>query len=522
LLESACIRTLPFVKKADELAYGHIGRETSQKRPISSYRQSGRASGKQEMATGQTSKAASHSSPGQNPAQVDASDVIAQHLVRTTYADLPPAVVSAVKTNVLDQIGCILSGTGTPDVLAIASLVKEWGGASTCTLIGSGGVRMPSNNAALANGAAVHQYDFDDVHDTVTCHPTASTLVPTLAAAEEKGGVSGKDVILAVALGSDITCRVSRAIVGTHGHPWYRAPVVGMFGATSACAKILGADKDQFLNAFGLALPQIGGTYASLLHHGSSVRSIRDGLAYKNGLLSAQLAMRGLKGDPEVFEGKFGFYNAYYKGSYSRDKLIGGLGEEYETTNVSLKPWPSARHLHTTITAVLGIMEAEKLTFADVSEVIFDVGKVNRERCTPISGDAADAHIDLLANLPYAVAAAIRFNNVMLDAYIDHAVIADVMTHAMPKVSWRMNPEQDGEWRFEPGRVTLKTASGQTHHALAKTALGHPSNPMTEAQQHDKFIRQAALRQRHRHIDEADRIALRRVETCPNKSPSTA
>jgi 2-methylcitrate dehydratase PrpD len=438
---------------------------------------------------GQTSQAAA----GKHEVRADAAEVIAQHLARTGFADLPPAVVKAVKSNILDQIGCILSGTGTADVRAIGSLVKEWGGAPICTLIGSGGVKLPSNNAALANGAAVHQYDFDDVHDTVTCHPTASTLVVTLAAAEEKGGVSGKDVMLAVALGSDITCRVSRAIVGTHGHPWYRAPVVGMFGATAAAAKIFGANEDQYLQAFGLALPQIGGTYASLLHHGSSVRSIRDGLAYKNGLLSAELAMRGLKGDPEVFEGKFGFYNAYYKGSYNRDRLVGGLGEEYETSNVSLKPWPSARHLHTTITAVLDIMEKEKLAFADVAGVTFDVGKVNRERCNPIPTDGADAHIDLLANLPYAVAAAIRFNNVTLEAYVDHAKVADVIKSALPKVHWRVNPEQDGEWRFEPGRVELKTTSGKTFRALTKTALGHPDNPMTEAQQHDKFICQAAM-----------------------------
>jgi 2-methylcitrate dehydratase PrpD len=442
-------------------------------------------------------------------AQTDVAEVLARHLARMRYEDLTPGVIKAVKTNILDQLGCILSGTGTSDVLAMASLVKEWGGAQTCTLIGSGGHRLPSNNAALLNGAAVHQYDFDDVHDSVTCHPTASSLVVVLAAAEEKGSVNGRDVMLAVALGSDITCRVSRAIVGTHGHPWYRAPVVGMFGATAASAKILGANEDQYLQAFGLALPQIGGTYASLLHHGSSVRSIRDGLAYKNGLLSAELAMRGLKGDPEVFEGKFGFYNAYYKGSYDRERVIKGLGEEFETVNVSLKPWPSARHLHTTITAVLDIMKKEKLAFADVAKVTFDVGKVNRERCSPVPEGGADAHIDLLANLPYAVSAAIRFNNVTLNAYIDHAKVADVIKNALPKVHWRINPEQDGEWRFEPGRVEIRTTSGKMFNALVKTALGHPDNPMSEALQHEKFIRQAAMAVKP--LDE--KAAMRVVET---------
>ena len=80
-----------------------------------------------------------------------------------------------------------------------------------------------------------------------------------------------------------------------------------------------------------LALPQIGGTYASLHGTGSSVRSIRDGLAYRNGFLSAQMAMRGIKGDPDVFDGKYGFYQAYYKGAYNRSRLLEGLGQDYET-----------------------------------------------------------------------------------------------------------------------------------------------------------------------------------------------
>jgi 2-methylcitrate dehydratase PrpD len=423
----------------------------------------------------------------------DAAHAISAYLARMGYADLPDAVVRAVKSCILDQVGCILSGTACTDVVTLKTMAMEWAGAPTCTIIGSGGLRLPPMSAALVNGAAIHQYDFDDVHDGVTCHPTASALVPSLAAAEEKGGVSGKDLILAVAVGGDLTCRVSRAIVGTHGHPWYRAPVVGMFGATAACAKIFGATEDEYLNAFGLALPQIGGTYASLQHHGSSVRSIRDGLAYRNGLLAAQMAMRRLQGDPEVFEGKFGFYQAYYKGSYDRGRLLAGLGDEFEAPNVSLKPWPSARHLHTTITAVLDTLTKERLSFADIAEVMFDVGRVNRDRCQPVSAQVAEAHIDLLSNLPYAVAAAISYGDVPLSAYLDHAQIADVIRDALPKVRWRFNSEQDGEWRFEPGRVELKTLDGRTFRALCKTALGHPDNPMSEAQQHIKFMRCAAL-----------------------------
>ena len=468
------------------------------------------------------SQTPANESEGQTNA-TDAAEPIAAHLARISYADLPAAVVSAVKISILDTLGCIIAGTSSADVTTIASMVLGWGGAPICTMIGSGGVKLPPISAAFVNGAAIHQHDFDDVHDAVTCHPTASTLVPALAAAEEQNGATGRDLILAVALGSDLTCRVSRAIVGAHGHPWYRAPVVGMFGATAAAAKVFGATPDQYLQAFGLALPQIGGTYASLHHTGSSVRSIRDGLAYRNGLLSAQMAMRGIKGDPEVFEGKYGFYNAYYKGAYDRNRLLGDLGQDFESSRVSLKPWPSARHLHTTMTAVLDIMTKQSLSFKDVAEVTFDVGRFNMGRCDPVTSELQHNHIDLLGNLPYSVAATIRHGDVPIAASLDERVIDDVVKVALPRVKWRYNPEQDGEWRFEPGRVELRTVDGQIHRAVCKTALGHPDNPMSEGQRHEKFARCVGIAARPLSEAQARRIVelVGKLEQCDQISQFT-
>ena len=112
-----------------------------------------------------------------------------------------------------------------------------------------------------------------------------------------------------MALGNDLVCRVALAIHGgLIDYPWFRAPVVGLFGTTAASAKLLGASAEQHQEALGLTLPLISCTRASLHHGGSSVRSIRDGLIYRNGVLAAELAMRGVLGDKAVFEGPFGFY----------------------------------------------------------------------------------------------------------------------------------------------------------------------------------------------------------------------
>ena len=423
----------------------------------------------------------------------DASVAIAAHLARTQYADLPHSVVQATKASILDTLACVFAGTACDDVVAIRALVAKWGGRPGSTVIGYGGLKVPAASAVLANGAAIHQFDFDDTHDRAVMHPSSASVAPALAAAEECGGVSGKAIITAVALANDIASRIGLATRGRMwDHPWFRAPVIGLFGATAAAAKIMGANAQQHVNALGLALPQAGGTWASLHHKGSSVRSIRDGLAYRNGVLAAELAMQGIRGDSEVFDGPYGFYHAFFRGDYDRGELLNELGTRYESARVSLKPWPCIRHLHTTLTAVLGVLAARNLAFADVSQVMINVGQVNRDRCRPVAlGSVPANHIDLAGNMHFAVAAAILHRGIPLSLYHDPRLADEVVTTAMPKIRWQYDPGLDGH-TFEPASVEIVTTRGDRYNARCEVALGHPDNPMTLEQRLEKFVDCAA------------------------------
>ena len=432
---------------------------------------------------------------GVHVAGTDASDIFAEHLARVGYGDLPVAAINAAKASILDTLACVYAGTAGADVAEILKAVKQWGGQPSCTIIGFGGLKVPPVSAVLANGSAIHQDDFDDCHDNAPSHPTSASLIPAIAVAEERGGVSGRDLIVAVALANDLTCRLAKAITAKiFDHPWFRAPVCGLFGATAAAAKIRGASAAQHRHALGLALPLVGGTWASLHHTDSSVRSIRDGLNYHNGVIAAELAMRGLRGDPEVFEGPYGFFPAYFNGQYQREEIIGKLGEHYETAYVSLKPWPSMRNLHNMITAVIDVMKQHDLHFEQISNVEMEVGKINLTRCRPVSlGAIPGKRIDLLSNLHFAVAGAIRHRNVPLALFHDAKLADDVILNAMPKVTWRVSERQDSASSFasfEIGRAQITTVSGQIYNGECPLdrALGHPSNPMSLEQRKSKFL----------------------------------
>ncbi|RPI47457.1 MAG: hypothetical protein EHM59_04370, partial [Betaproteobacteria bacterium] len=147
----------------------------------------------------------------------DASVRIAEHLARVRYEDLPPGAIAAAKAGILDTLGCVYAGTACEDVATIRALARQWGGRATSTVIGAGGIKLPAASAVLANGAAVHQFDFDDTHDRAVMHPTSASLVPALAVAEEVGGVSGADLIAAVVLANDLSSRIGLA---TRGRMW--------------------------------------------------------------------------------------------------------------------------------------------------------------------------------------------------------------------------------------------------------------------------------------------------------------
>lgn len=426
-------------------------------------------------------------------AMPDASLEISRHLARIQFEDLPDSVVEAVKASILDTLGCVLAGTACGDVVAIRKVAAAWGGVASGTVIGSGGLKVPAAAAVLANGAAIHQFDFDDTHDRAVMHPSSASLMPALAVAEARGGMSGKSIIAAVALGNDLSSRVGLATRGRMwDHPWFRAPVMGLFGATAAAAKVMGASAEQHLNALGLTLPQVSGTWASLHHKGSSVRSIRDGLAYRNGVLAAELALAGIRGDREVFDGPYGFYQAFFRGDYERSELVEGLGQRYEAEHISLKPWPCIRHLHTAMTAVLGLLAEHELAFEQIAEVMLSVGQVNRDRCRPVAlGSSPENHIDLAGNMRFAVAAAIRHRGIPLELYHNTAAADDVIANAMPKVRWQYDETLNGH-TFEPSRVVIVTTAGQRFSAQCDVALGHPQNPMSLEQRVTKFMDCAA------------------------------
>ena len=181
----------------------------------------------------------------------DAAWSLAQHVSRTAYADLPASAVESARRDILDTFGCMLGGSGSPGIGELFAVISRWGGLAESRVL-LRGTRLPAPQAALLNASMGHALDFDDTLDTGgSIHPGVSVLGSALAVCDSLGNVTGRDVLLAVALGLDISCRV--ALASTVDRGWHRTAAMGVFGATAAAGKLIGLTPEHMLAALGIA-----------------------------------------------------------------------------------------------------------------------------------------------------------------------------------------------------------------------------------------------------------------------------
>jgi hypothetical protein len=160
----------------------------------------------------------------------DPALALAQHVCRTSYADLPASAI-------LDTFGCMLGGSGSPAIGELFAVVSRWGGLAEIRVL-LRGVSLPSPQAALLNASMGHALDFDDTLDTGgSIHPGVSVLGAVLSISDSLGNVTGTELLLAVALRLDVSCRI--ALASTVDRGWHRTAAMGVFGAAAAAGKLL-------------------------------------------------------------------------------------------------------------------------------------------------------------------------------------------------------------------------------------------------------------------------------------------
>jgi 2-methylcitrate dehydratase PrpD len=274
------------------------------------------------------------------------AESVAARLADTSADRLPCEAVGTCERLFLDVSGLCVAARREQYVAATLAAVDPpspdaFGGfraAGSCTAIGHPG-GFDAFGAALVNGTAAHGEDFDDTFEGGPVH-SGAVIVPAVLAACEREQLGGDRLLVGVATGVELLCRLSLvAPMATHNAGFHPTAVFGAIAAAGAVGAALRMPAQAIASAMGIAGSMASGII-EYLAEGTWTKRMHAGWAAQSGIRAALMARGGFAGPRTVFEGTHGLYRAFAP-SVPPDfaPLLDGLGTRWVVSTVAFKPY---------------------------------------------------------------------------------------------------------------------------------------------------------------------------------------
>ena len=413
------------------------------------------------------------------------SQVLANFVCGAEASALGAAEIAAARITISDCIGCIVAGAPTETAAIVRRVAGRNGAPGAATLAGSN-QRMTAQAAALANGTAAHALDYDDILWTLYGHPSV-TILPSALAVAETVGASGRDLILAYAIGVEIIGKLGRYVNPLHyEHGWHATASIGVIGATAACAKLLKLDPQQTAMALGIAASEASGVRRNF---GTMTKPFHAGNAARGGVLAAELAREGFTSDLTAFEGEFGWavtLNA--RTAPVAQELRAKLGRPWELIEpgIVLKRYPACGGTHCGLDAMIAIKKEHGLAVEEIEQIVCEASPFAKKVLLyprPKTG------LEGKFSMEFSLAVAAIEGEAGLRQYEDAWVSDPRVQELLPKISFssRADLEPDVSADAVPAEVTVH-ARGRTFTRKVLVPSGDPRNPMTNEERREKFL----------------------------------
>jgi 2-methylcitrate dehydratase PrpD len=417
---------------------------------------------------------------------------LAEHVVAHRFEDLPATVVQQAKWCLLDSIGVAMAGAEKIWAQAVLNEARRQGsrGRATIWLYGD---KVADTSAALVNGMFAHSMDYND---DIAGIQAGGLIPPTALAVAEEAGATGRDLIVAMALGYDVAVRMADAINSQQLYirGFQPTAVCGGFGATAVAAKLLRLDVGQLADAFGIAGSYAGGTI-EFLKAGTDTKRYHVAKACHGGVLGARLAQGGMNGPRTIFEGDYGLFKVLSADSRP-ERLLAELGTRYDILDTSFKRYPFCDGNAAPLEATMEILQKQRLGLEDIASLHYRIKTFLIPYCIDYHGDRTrkfrpQNELDAQMSLPYCIAAGLLNDGRLKVADFDPARFDDPAIHAIAdKVDAVADTELDKvplRPMSMPSIVTLTTKDGRTFTHRVDYQRGDPRNPFTPEEFVAKF-----------------------------------
>lgn len=435
----------------------------------------------------------------------DPIQALIAYVNKTRYVDLPVHVIDAVKKALVDTVGAALAGSSAPMGKMVASMVQDRGGRSDSTLWCHGD-QVPASEAAFANAIMGRCRELDDVHEAsprLTMghggHINVMIIPAALAAVESwQKPIDGKALITAIAIGGDLIARL-RLAAGTAGRLGWEGPTVSPLGVAATVGKLYNFDATMLANAMGAAYAHCAGNILST-SDGTWDVWLNAGMGARAGMTATELAARGHQGATAPLLGGSGLYPLYFRGEYHAEALLSGLGVEFESGNVSIKPYPSCKCTHHAIYTTIALMQRHHLRPGDIERIVIRTCQYNIrlvvEDDNGVPKPAPRNTNEAQFSMPFTIALAAVKGTVFEDVLNETALDDPDVLRMFDRISIEATAEKDALQQAEgypPDDVDIHTVDGQVYQGCERYVTGHPNNPMSFEEVVEKFWKCAAL-----------------------------
>lgn len=395
------------------------------------------------------------------------------------YSMLDTATVHAIKRHLIDSVACAAAAFYDPEARIALNVAARHSGVPDATLWGTARTTTPEM-AAFANGVLVRCLDLSDTYlGRGGSHP--SDMIPALLAVAESTGRSGAELINAVALAYDVYCTLNDAVdINVSG--WDQT-LYALAGTVLGAGRLLGLSAAQLADALALALVPNMALRQTRQGELSSWKGYAGPNAARNAVFAANLALLGVTGPSEVFEGVHGVWHVL--GPF--DWQLPSWPSRHKISECHLKSLPICYHGQSAAWCALELRDALNPLNVDVIEIetyrnAVSIMANDPTRWSPDNRETADH------SLPFVVAAALVDGAVSATSFECERWQDPAIVEMMRRVKVLERTDLTALYpAAAPSRVTIRMRSGEILAREMKYPPGHALNPMTDTQVEEKY-----------------------------------
>lgn len=401
------------------------------------------------------------------------TEILSDYICDLKPGDLPRSTREAARRCILDLIAAALVGFSNPSACSIRSVSSRLFATGNSSVWFSD-LQLQEAAAALSNSAAASALDLDDGHRLAGGHPGAS-IIPAAIATAETVNASPDELLAAITLGYEVGVRISAAR-DLASLDTFSTGRWCSFGAAAACAFLKKTPLEILSQALAIAGVQSPGLSASGYSKVMG-NNVKEGIPWSTftGMTALELAESGFSGPVDILD---------HPDYYDREKIIHGLGHDFEIERVYFKPYSCCRWIHSAINALLEILAEHEIAPQKIDKLTVQTF----ERALRLNNyPNPDSLEGAQYSVPFSLAAAALRGPAGLLPIRSHLLGDPEIVSLAGKVELQLDPELDSLFPAKAPARVIVSSGGREYDRLVCDAKGDPANPMSSSELRAKF-----------------------------------